>query len=272
MLNDRKYEYCTEPVKDITGVKRRCKIKAMANNNICHIHKKKQKIVHNEKEVVHRNDEYLDRQFSHNLMNMYDSWKEIDVSERIELDNEIWPISIIINTFTNQLNNSNMENPYLIYPNNPFNRNSFTPKALINLATKIQSLKIPINVTLKLLLEQPEKILNNFYKESLKYLDRHSILLMALLQNHLRFMTINYKNSQNNYIGFWVRKHQKLTEFEKIYTRYNEASYQILNAGTIINNPYKEYLKYLLKDFLTDESKPTDSEYCEYLQKDMQLI
>ena len=80
-------------------------------------------------------------------------------------------------------------------------------------------------------------------------------------------MTVNYKNSQNNYTGFWVRKNKKLTKFEKLYISFNEVPYQIFNRGTIISNPYREHLKYTLKSIEIDESLPTDIEYCEYLLK-----
>ncbi|ARF09461.1 hypothetical protein Indivirus_1_84 [Indivirus ILV1] len=260
--NDR---YCTEMIMDPTGMKRRCKIKIKKKNDICHIHKKikmdkKEKSI----ELVYDID-YLDRTFGHNLMNLYDSWSEINPNEYVELDNEMWPVNIIINTITHQLNNSNMENPYLIYPNNPFTRASFTPNALLKLAEKIRNINTPINVVLKLLLEQSEQSIIRYYNESLHYLDRHSILLMSMICNSLRFMTINYKNSQNNYVGFWVRKNKKKTEFETLYANYTEAPYQIINRGIIINNPYREYLKFTLKNYPIDESQPTDIVYCEHL-------
>jgi len=256
--------YCTEMVTDIiSGIKRQCRIKVKEKGSICHRHKCKTTV--EKKDII--DTIYLDRMFRHNLMNIYNSWSEIDVSEYIELDNEMWPLSIIINTITQQLNNSNMENPYLIYPNNPFTRTPFTPNALIRIAQKIRFLNIPVNVALKLLLEQSEKSIAKYYNESLNYLDRHSILLMSLIYQHLRFMTVNYKNSQNNYTGFWVRKNKKLTKFEKLYISFNEVPYQIFNRGTIISNPYREHLKYTLKSIEIDESLPTDIEYCEYLLK-----
>lgn len=246
---------CTETVTDHTGHKRKCKIKVKNNDIFCHIHNKI------------KNKSYInyDIDFKHNLMNLYTSWSEIDKSEHITLDSEPWPIHIIISTITHQLNNSNMENPYLIYPNNPFTRKPFSPESLLILSQKIKELKIKIHITLKLLLEQPITTITRFYNESLLNLDRHSILLMALLCNHLRFMTINYKNSQNNYIGFWVRKNKKKTEFETVYANFNNAPYQIIHRGEILSNPYREHLKYLLKTLPVDESLPTDDEYCEYL-------
>lgn len=282
--------HCTEMITDSRGIKRRCKVKVKNKNEPCHIHKKvKRDQINFIRENVESNEsleikpspsmiesthnimkptitiEHLDRLFKHNLMNLYGSWSEINSSEYIELDNEIWPISIIISTITHQLNNSNMENPYLIYPNNPFTRTPFTPKSLIILSQKIKELNIPVNIVLKLLLEQPEKSIVKFYNESLHYLDRHSILLMSVICKHLRFMTINCKNSQSNYIGFWVRMNKKKTPFEILHTSYNEAPYQIINRGMIVNNPYREYLKLTLKNLPLDESQPTDDEYCEYL-------
>ncbi|AYV77248.1 MAG: hypothetical protein Barrevirus23_5 [Barrevirus sp.] len=198
-------------------------------------------------------------------MSLHDSWSEIDKLDIIELDNEFWPLSIIINIITHQLNNSNMENPYLIYPNNPFTRIPFTITALLLIRDKVKQSNMFINITLKLLLEQPEKSIIKFYTEAQKYLDRHSILLMALLCKELRFMTINYKNSQSNYIGFWVRKNYKLTNFEKLYINLLEAPYQIICRGSIINNPYREYIKVTLRNLPIDEAKPTDLLYCEQL-------
>lgn len=264
-INNADDGYCTELVHDrLTGKERRCKLKKVKNNILCfkHVGKIKQDIKEN------TDNHYLDRVYSHNLMNLYNSWSEIDVKERIELDGQIWPLSIIINTITQQINNSNMENPYPIYPHNPFTRKPWLPKELLSLKQKIKLQSIPINVSLKLLLEQPEKSINYIYREAIGYLDRHSILLMSLFQQYLRFMTINYKNSQNNYIGFWVQKTQKLTHFEKLYTEFKEIPFQIFNRGNIINNPYREHLKYVLKNYDIDERQPTDEEFCEYLLKD----
>lgn len=243
---------CTETVLDQKGHKRKCKIKVKDKNSKCHIHKK-----------AKTNIENLDLTHKHNLMNLYYSWADIDPSEIIFLDSEPWPIHIIISTITHQLNNSNMENPYLIYPNNPFTREPFTESALLTLSKKIKELNIKVHISLKLLLEQTN--ISRFYGEAKSNLDRHSILLMTVICKTLRFMTVNYKNSQNNYTGFWIRKNIKKTQFETLYTKLNEEPYQIIYKGTIINNPYREHLKYLLKILPADESQPTDEQFCELL-------
>lgn len=267
---------CITIITDRTGETRQCKLK-IKSNNLCRIHlnkkekdKKKDKDIEKKETVEPQKFDtiYLDRIFPHNLMNLYNSWSEIDQKEYIELAEETWPITILVNTITHQINNSNMENPYPIYPHNPFTRRPFTPKELLTLKQKIKSLNMPINISLKLLLEQPEKSINYIYKETLGYLDRHSILLMSLFQQYLRFMIINYKNSQNNHIGFWVNKTQKLTHFEEMYNSFKEVPYQIFNRGQIINNPYREYLKYVLKNYIIDECQPTDDQFCEYILKD----
>jgi hypothetical protein len=285
--------YCEKFVTDKIGYTRQCKLKAK-HGDLCRIHhkiklkqnkentmmiknnkvkvkkiKKKDSakntiLARESKEIIDYN--YLDRVFHHNLMNLYGSWKEIDQKEYIELSKEFWPIEIIINTLTHQINNSNMENPYSIFPNNPFTRKLFTPGDLIHLRDVIKELKISINISLKLLLEQPKRSIVYIYKEASGYLDRHSILLMSLLQQYLRFMTINYKNSQNNYLGFWVQKDMKFTPFEELYNDFKQVPYQIFNGGNILANPYREYLKYVLKDLEIDEIVPTDDMFLELIK------
>ena len=266
---------CTKFIHDKNGIMRQCKFKAK-HKNLCGVHYKiqlrEEKTVNQDSKNINKlendqkfNSEYLDNNFRHNLMDLYNSWNEIDQKEYIELSNGIWPICIIIDIFTHQINNSNMENPYPIFPHNPFTRKLFTPVDLIHLKEKIIELKIPINVSLKLLLKQQESSIDYLYREADSYLDRHSILLLSLLQQHLRFMIINYKNSQNNYIGFWVKKFRELGEFEELYNDYKQVPYQIFDDGLIITNPYREYLKYVLKNYEIDESKPNNEQYCELI-------
>ena len=290
MVEDPNKGYCTKLVTDKTGNTRQCKLKAK-HGDLCRIHHKikltqdKENTLKNMNDKININKEdrknnkennivltknkidynYLDRIFPHNLMNLYGSWKEIDEREYIELSKEFWPIEIIINTITHQINNSNMENPYPIFPNNPFTRKLFTPADLLHLRNKIKELKIAINISLKLLLEQPERSIIYIYKEASGYLDRHSILLMSLLQQYLRFMTINYKNSQNNYIGFWVKKDMHITQFEELYNDFKQVPYQIFNGSDILINPYREYLKYVLKELEIDEIMPTDDKFLEII-------
>ena len=235
-------ETCTELIMDrSTMLRRRCKMK-VKENNLCRIHYK----------------EDLDQLYGHNLMNLYTSWNEIDKKEHIKLLGEMWPIHIIIDTITQQINTSNMENAYPIYPHNPFTRKPFLPKDLIELKNQTKLLDIKLNPALKLLLDQSEKSLNILFQEASGYLDRHSILLMSLFQQHLRFKIINCKNSQDNYVGYWVKKNNKMSKFEEIYTKFRQEPYQVVHRGMIINNPYREYLKDVLKKLPIDESQPTD--------------
>lgn len=203
-----------------------------------------------------------DQKFNYSLMGLYNSWDEIKFYDQIYVDNELWDINIIINHITYQLNNSNMENPYPIYPNNPFTRKSFSPKSLMLVYNRILFLNKSVNISLKLFLSQSENFLQLFYEESLTNLDRFSRLILNLFLKNLRFMIVNCKNSQDCYIGHWVNTNHPVTQFEILYDRLKNAPYQIYENGYIVNNYRRDILRNILLSYPVDNYDLTNNFYC----------
>jgi len=275
---------CMSFVINKTSENRRCELK-VKTNDFCHMHIKKNQyydkllkqnrdnIIKNlninkkkllnditkiveEHEIVNivtnikKRNNILDNKYDYTLMNMYNSWNDINFSNQVLIDNEYWNINIFIDTITHQLNNSTMENPYPSYPNNPFNRKPFTPKSLLSICDVLKQLKKPINITLKMLLSQTEKFIRTLYDEVKDNHDsRFSSGLLILFKKHFRFMIINSKNSQNSYVGIWTHKSFPLTDFEVMYNTFKNMPYQIVHYGHIVNNPHREILQHRLEYF-----------------------
>lgn len=223
---------CNHQLIDKNNISRNCKNKCKNNEKYCHTHLKLYVKEYPNNPIV--TVQYLNENYIHNLMGLYDSWEEIDENNIICMDNEYWVIDIITSHFTQQLNNSNMENPYPIYPNSPFNRKLFSVDSLIILKNKILNLKMFINIALKLLLTQPINILQSIYNTVT--INNFSEKMLELLQNNYRYMVTNFKNSQDVFTGLWVHKKMKPTQFEKLYEKLQNTPYQILVNGRVILN------------------------------------
>lgn len=252
---------CSAQIIDKNMNKRQCKNKCK-NDRYCHIHLKNkiEKVATVQPQPIQLPPtqpiiQFLDDNFKHNLMDMYNSWSEIDSNEIVLMDNEYWPVTIIINHFTFQLNNSNMENPYPTFPNCPFNRVNFTVSALLNLKSKLSLLKKPINIALKLFLIQSEETLQNLYSD----VDNNS--LTDLLKNNLRYMLINTKNSQDLYTGFWVSLSMKYTTFERLYIFLNSMPYQIILNGYIMENINRNIIQTKMETCITNYDM-FDNKFC----------
>jgi hypothetical protein len=215
------------------------------------------------KQSIDEKRQYLNKNFKYTLLDIYDSWDEIKLEDQIKLDGEYWDINIIIAHITEQLNQSSMENPYPIYPNNPFNRNPFTPLALLILKKRLHILRKKINIALKLLLLQNESVLEKCYNESVEHSDKFSRTLMNLLQKNNRFKLINYKNSQSLYTGVWVNKMTPLSQFELLYDHWRNMPYQIMIEGYVAENYHKIYLKSLIDSYSQERYDLMNNEDCQ---------
>jgi hypothetical protein len=207
----------------------------------------------------------LNKNFDYTLMGLYDSWNNVNYSDQIYLNNEWWHIDILINIFSSQLNNSNMENPYPIYPNNPFNRIPFHPNDLLKFRERILITKKSINITLKLLLNSSTNIINECYIEALNNHELFSTMLLNILNKNFRFMIQNNKNSQDLYTGIWTFKITPLTNFELLFNKFKNMPYQIYDYGYIIDNPFRNNLKNVLDKLPPDNYDPNNKKFCETL-------
>lgn len=287
---------CLSFVTMKTSKKRQCNNNRLHNSDFCYIHNKKKlyydessnhstnhSINNSETETLKSDNnenidilstlstlhtldrnKYLDENYKYTLMCIYESWEQVEFSKQIFLDNEYWSIDILINNITFQLNNSNMENPYPIYPNNPFNRKPFHPNILMEIKKRLLVLNIPVNITLKLFLNCSHEVLNKCY-DSISIHDGFSSYLLDMFHRHFRFMIINNKNSQDCYVGLWTKKDTVLSNFEILYNKYKNMPYQIIDYGYIINNPYREQLKLILNNYPITNYDPLDNKLCEKL-------
>jgi len=180
----------------------------------------------------------------HNLLGMYDDWKNIPFIFRIYIDNEWWDIRILINNIVNQLNQCKMENPYPIFPNNPFTRKLFSYDDLIKLKKRIKLVGIKINIVFKLFLNLKKNIILEIYYEAKNNYENNSSKLLVLFNQQFRYKLINFKDSQNCYIGCWVKKKVPHSRFEIIYYEWLNCPYQIYDylLNIIIPNDEKDDL------------------------------
>lgn len=208
---------------------------------------------------------HLNDNFHHNLLCLYSSWDEIPLQNQILLDNEYWEIDIIINHMVYQLNNSNMENSYPVYPNNPFNRKIFNIDSLMQLKNRIMSLNKPIHISLKTLLSLSQNNLNKIYEEALESPSNFSSILLQIFQKELRFMIINKKNSQDSYTGIWVPKHHPKTQFEIMHKRLNDTPYQIIYNGYVVDNYLRPQIEKMMETH-KEQDYNISKQFCEYIR------
>ena len=201
---------------------------------------------------IHKSE--LNKNFKYTLMNLYDSWNDIPLSNIILLDNEYWELGIIIDHISNQLNHSSMENPFPIFPNNPFNRKLFSVDALIKLKKRLMLNKSKIHITFKLLLKQSKKLLSIYYCEAQKHDSHFSSTLLKLFTKKLRFMIINELSSQGLFNGIWVQKKYPLSSFEIQYKKFKDI---------FIDNPYRDVLFNKLLSYGGDKLNINESVFCE---------
>lgn len=181
-------------------------------------------------------DQYLDQHFLHHLMYLKDSWSEVKHKIRFIVNgrDEWWDLEILISTFAEQLNMSNMSNPCPQWPSNPFNRQPLSYSQLFIIEDAVRKAQIPINYVLKSLFD---------------YLHEHETnselvlgqTFLKYLSVRYRYRLINQKDSQDNYIGYWVSCKQPLSIFEQ---RYQEYSQIIPFQGWVVLRERPEYQLY----------------------------
>jgi hypothetical protein len=205
-------------------------------------------IIQRLQDTVDMRNKTLDEKYKYSLMDMYDSWSTVPFTYQIKLDDHWWHIELIIYHIVEQLNHSNMENSYPIYPSNPFTREPFSPISMSKLKESIQTLKLPINIALYMFLNFDVITLQKCYTQSVNNNDRHSVLLDAELRKHLRYKLINSRDSQSNLMGYWVLKKEDKSTFENLYDAWKDTPYQIICPVTynIIPNFQKQHLYNLL--------------------------
>ncbi len=154
---------------------------------------------------------YLDQHFLHNLMMIKDSWSEVKYKIRMDSSNQEcwWDLEILLKHFAEQLNTSCMNNPSPQYPSNPFNRQPFTRIQLLTLANQVKDLKLIVNLAVAELFE--------YLKTTIDQNNQFLTKFVNYLSVGYRFRVVNYKDSQDNYLGYWINRKDPLTTFETLY-------------------------------------------------------
>lgn len=230
-----------------TKLGQRCKRKSIKDHELC-----KQHLSINKKEVIKEiplsiNDEYLDSKFKHNLLSIYDTWKDVPINMRILFNGEWWPINLLINMFTEQLNCTKLENPYPRFPSNPFTREVYPIDQLLQMKEMISKLNYKINIVLKHFLNLPLNIMTKIYNEYC--ITENSFLLRDELNHKFRFKMINSRDSQNCCIGYWSYKNDPITQFEKLLHEYYRTPLQIISAFGIFENPLIDLINYKMNNY-----------------------
>lgn len=185
----------------------------------------------------------LNSDYVHNLLYIHDNWNEISIDNIVMIDNQYWNIDIILKVINQQLNSCDMSNSCPKFPYNPFNRQLFSVADIKELKKyKKHISKYPAANTFC-----NDKKIKRIHNTSLTF-SKYSVAvtIRESLSAKLRFKIINNKDSQGNYIGYWVPKKTKLTTFEMLYNEYIRTPPIINIGGQFYNNPTIENLKNLM--------------------------
>lgn len=177
----------------------------------------------------------LNSKYIHNLFYIYDSWDGISAEYIIKLDGDYWDINMLIKIITQQLNSCDMGNPFPKYPHNPFNRKPFTVKGLKHLNSRLTD-DISRDLIIDIFLSY--KGMRALYKDNLDTFNYESTRrIREYLSVFLRFKRINYKDSQDNYVGYWTKKNTPLSMFEQLYEEYEKICPRIYIGNIFTENP-----------------------------------
>ena len=158
------------------------------------------------------NEEYLE-----NLLGTVDGWHNVPIMYWINIDNRMWDIRILIKLITSQLNQSESENPYPKYPENPFNRIKFSVIDLKKIKQRLSILKrCGCDETNNYLIDRFLSINCKKLQSLYTMTDRYNVsqFIIKSLLSYMRYKIINNKNSQGGYNGCWVKKDEPISEFE----------------------------------------------------------
>ena len=196
-----------------------------------------------------------------NLLGIYDSWDEVPKEYHILMGKKIWDIRIMANIFANQINSCEMEGPKPLWPHDPFNRKNFDQNDLILFKSQCMKNNINIYIGLDIFLNSLQNIKCDQEYMTSKYTSQQ---IINNLEKKLRFQIKNYKNSQDCYIGLWVKKRTYRSKFEKIYMEYNDEPYQLYDVftDTIVNNPKKNFMRMIMNSLPSEPFDFDSPKYC----------
>ena len=258
------------------GVDGRCKNKQLNGYDFCKKHMengKYSKEFLKEKMKIHKDDiivdkyldlvvdsfdsclkekcKYLDDNFMHCLFGLNDTWNDVPFIYWYKCDNTWWDIRTFVQTITMQINQSELEKPYPLFPENPFTRQKLEVYELINLRNHIKIIKecdtkFKIHISLQKFLSLTDKCLEGIRKTKTQY--NTSVKIIDKLSKTLRYKMINYKDSQGRYCGYWVESSEQLSVFEKCYNDIMPATILTNDMYILLNTPiYRKMLDLMLR-------------------------
>lgn len=215
-----------------------CPYKKKIDDDFCGIHNKTRKYF--DKNIENFTN-ILNKEYSHYLLFMEDSWEYIPIKYRTEkICDGYWDIRILLKHINSQINFSISSNPSPIIPCNPFNLNKFTKTDFIKIKNHIIKLELKIELCVKI-----------FFEYIVKNIKLNSKNMINYFENKLRFAIINKKDSQNNYIGHWINKNNPLSDFENMYCEWKNMPPYIyspldLTEEILIDNYEKKIFEEIL--------------------------
>ena len=216
---------------------------------------------------INNNTNLLNSKHDFMLMDIKDGWEDVPYCYRIHLSDEWWDITILLEHMTSQLNQSDMENPYPIYPCSPFTRILFTINDIQKIKKRIIDVKLKVNIACKIFINSDINKLKQFYLEASQDHNSFSSSLLEYLKTVLRYRLTNNLNSQSQFTGYWVRTNEPINNYEKLYESYTKMSPEVYDymTGNYIQNYDRDFIYILLVTSKSLEWDTTNDHTIEYL-------
>ena len=177
----------------------------------------------------------LNNKYRHYLLEGQKSWNEINMKYIVKVNNNTYyDINFLVNYLTSSLNNSNMNQPYPIYPRCPFTRKMYTKSELQIINNK----NIKINIVLLNFFKLPYIKWYNYYIKTNKNNTTENI--RNYFYKKMRYKLINNLDSQNNFTGYWTNKNEINSIFEELYIEWIKIPPYLVIAGELYQNPEKK--------------------------------
>lgn len=154
-------------------------------------------------------------------LNTESNWSDIPIWRIISLnDHYYFDIFFLLKTMFYQLNSSDFNNPRPTFPFNPFTKERINKKKLYSIQylwKVIHHNLPPKNNVLTCFLN------NDFLWNVQEYFIWTEIFFQKLSEN-LRWKRIQNLDSQNNFQGFWIDKHEPLNNIEKLIQKWLDTN------------------------------------------------
>jgi len=181
---------------------------------------------------------YLDQNFGGYLVLGETTWAEIPFCYRFQ-SSGWWDIRFLSKHFAQQLNHNQLDTPNPIFPNNPFNRQPFSPEEMNKFFNRVEALGVTLNVALSKFKEAPFRY---WYRSIQNKPETTNKKICEWLSKNLRYQIINQSNSESSFIGRWVPRNQPLSVFETTYRNWITTPIYVTDpSGSIVFNPQRDF-------------------------------